>query len=343
MRIKALLSTQRRLQRGAAKDRLQSKYATIQGKLDAEKERSKSLENQLKNLEVYMKGLEKSKKLTFPKGGIFHGGDYYIRVAMPDFHGQHHDPAAIGAFLNDLSKLRMDKSCHFIILGDAIDCGGWLSAHHTLGYVEQVDEGPYSNDISATNQILDEIDDRIGAANKYYIEGNHEQRVEKTLVQIMGGSKKDIEFFLDHMAPEKALKLEHRGYKYYKRSGFYNGLLIPGTIRIGDCHYTHGTIAPSNSANAYAKQFGGNVVFGHVHRMDSWVTRSVSVGNYGAWTPGCLCKLQPRYMHTNLTTWSHGYNLQIVNKNEKFLSINVPIINGESYLFPLIDVLKGAK
>jgi len=307
--------------------------------LKEEKLKSKNLSTQLINLSEYIKTKRKSINLKISEIKASSPGDYFIRIAMPDTHGQHHDPKAISAFLNDLKKLAFNKDSHFIILGDFIDCGGWLAKHHVLGYSSQINEGSYSSDIEAGNLILNEIDGIVGDVHKHFIEGNHEHRMERWLVDQMMRDRKDVEYFMATVAPNVALKLAERGYTYYQRGGFYNNLTLNGSIKIGKCHFTHGSAAPKHAAAHYASMFGGNVVYGHTHRMDSWHTRNVSQGNYGAWNPGCLCVMQPLYMDTNITGWTHGYGLQIVNKQEKFLHINVPIINGESFLFPLIEGL----
>jgi hypothetical protein len=92
-----------------------------------------------------------------------------------------------------------------------------------------------------------------------------------------------------------------------------------------------------HAASVHLIKFGGNVVYGHTHRADSFVDRTVTEGVIGAWSPGCLCKLQPYWMHTNLTGWSHGYGLQLVAGDGSFLHINVPIIDGRSYLVQLTE------
>ena len=49
-----------------------------------------------------------------------------------------------------------------------------------------------------------------------------------------------------------------------------------------------------------------------------------------------LAKLQPLYKHTEPSSWSHGYGVQFVNASGNFIHINVPILDGESMLAPLL-------
>jgi hypothetical protein len=50
--------------------------------------------------------------------------------------------------------------------------------------------------------------------------------------------------------------------------------------------------------------------------------------------------MRPLYQHTSVNDWSHGYHLQLVRPDEGFLPINVPIIDGKSYLIQLTEAVK---
>src|SRR5262245_1186760 len=52
----------------------------------------------------------------------------FTRVIVPDSHGCYIDPEACKAFLADLEQLR---PAEVVMLGDHLDCGGWLAQHHT--------------------------------------------------------------------------------------------------------------------------------------------------------------------------------------------------------------------
>lgn len=260
-------------------------------------------------------------------------GKSFTRVIVPDTHGCFVDEPAINAFLNDLSALAPRE---VVMLGDHLDCGGFLAEHHTLGYVAEM-EYNFADDVAATNWLLNKIQELSPSAVIHYLEGNHERRIEKYCVTAGRGNKEVAAYFRDMFSTEKVLGLKERGIHYYKQGRFYMDLPVPATIKLGQCHFTHGIKSCVHAAHATLKQFSGNVVFGHTHRADSFVDRTVSRGIIGAWNPGCLCRLQPLWQHTNVTGWSHGYGLQLVRPDGNFLHINVPIINGESYLVDLTE------
>lgn len=249
-----------------------------------------------------------------------------IRVVVPDSHGEHIDLKARDAFLGDLKRLAPQE---IVMLGDHLDCGGTFSVHERT-YTNEMCES-YEDDCAAANLFLDMIHARAPRARIHYIEGNHEQHVERWAVRNFS-SHKDAVGLLKAYGPEAALRLKKRGIRYYKRSTHYMGLSIPGTIKLGKCFFTHGVSHAKHTAASHLARFGANVVFGHVHRMQSVNERTVTSDGFGAWCPGTLAKLQPLYAHTAPTSWSHGYGVQFVSKSGQFIHVNVPIHKGKSLL-----------
>ena len=175
---------------------------------------------------------------------------------------------------------------------------------------------------------------------KVHLTGN--SRIEKWIATSTMRNPRDSAFLYKRFSPESVLSLDARKIPYYRQSVCYMGLAIPGTIKLGACAFTHGSRTGRYSASAMLHDFGGNVVFGHIHSQQQFNTRNVHSGEIGAWSPGTLAKLQPMWMHTQQTNWTHGYGLQLVHPDGTFLHINVPIINFKSQLQPLSDVI-GAK
>jgi hypothetical protein len=256
----------------------------------------------------------------------------FYRPIIPDTHGCYVDQQALAAMLADLAAIGKEVR-ELVMLGDHLDCGGFLAQHHTIGYVAEA-AYTFEDDVVATNTLLDEIQRICPKAVIYYLEGNHERRIERWCVTQALANKQSASYLASMFSTEKVLHLEKRNIRYYKQGQFYDGLRIPATIRLGRCHFTHGSRTGANPAAATLRDFGGNVVFGHVHRMDSAASRTVKEGEIGAWSPGCLCRLQPLWNHTQITGWAHGYGLQLVRGDGDFLHVNVPIIDGKSYLIP---------
>jgi predicted phosphodiesterase len=256
------------------------------------------------------------------------GKEDIVRVIVPDTHGAKVDKGALAACLGDIKALDPDE---VILLGDHVDCGGFLAQHHTLGYVAE-SAYTYESDIAATNAFLDAVQSAAPRAKVEYIEGNHERRIETwALTQTLRNSK-DAEYLRRAFAPEFLLRLAERGIPYYRQGEFYDDLPLPGTIRKGKCYFFHGSSTSKQATTTTLNSFAGNVCFGHTHREQSSSARPVHAGQIKAWNPGCLCELQPLWQHTNPTSWTHGFAVQLAARSGEFLHLNIPIIGGKSLL-----------
>jgi len=299
------------------------------------KQRVKELESLVEQQAQQIEGYRNT-KYRFPVGtaqGV--KGKTFCRMVIPDTHGSVVDVDAIKAFLADLEIV---KPAEIIMLGDHLECGGFLAEHHTLGYVAQ-SEYSFADDCVATNSMLDSIAKLAPKARVDYLEGNHERRIETWICTQVRKSQKDGYFLRQMFSADSVLSIEKRGIRWIRQGVFYDDLPLPATIKRGHCYFTHGSSTAKHAAAEHVKKFGGNVVYGHTHRADSYVIRTVKEGSIGAWNPGCLCQLQPLWQHTNPTDWTHGYGLQLVSSDGSFLHINVPIIAGKSYLQPLIKAI----
>lgn len=255
--------------------------------------------------------------------------DDWKRVIIPDSHGNKISRPAAAAMLRDIKTINPDE---IVMLGDHLDCGGFLAQHHVMGYVAEVNQTSYADDVEAANQFLDEIIKAAPGAKIHYLEGNHEARVEKWCVTQSLRHQKDAEFLRNLVGVEAVLKLGVRGIQYYRMCDRYDDLPVPGIIRLGQCLFTHGFSTASAAATAHARVAGTSIVYGHTHRHQSDILRTVSGGVFGAWCPGALAQIQNYYEHNQPNNHSHGYGLQIVANSGRFLHLQIPILDGESLL-----------
>jgi len=261
----------------------------------------------------------------------------YFRVVVPDTHGCFIDRAAFAALLGDLPLLQPRE---LILLGDHVDCSGFLAEHLPLHYVDQAAYS-YEDDVDHANAHLDAILSMVPEdCVVEYLEGNHERRVEKWVLGQKLRHSKDQEAMVKLYAPRHRLGLEKRGVTYYPVSEFHDGLRTRGTIKRGKCYFVHGFSHAKKATEQHLQKIGANVVHGHTHRVDSASLSPVEHGNMQGWCPGTLSTLVPMYRHGAPTDWSHGYAIQLVSEDQTFLHINVPIIDGRSYLAPLVEHLR---
>ena len=164
-----------------------------------------------------------------------------LLVAEP--HIPYHDKRAWKLMLSVAKDLRPK---HIIAIGDFMDFYA-VSDHskdpkRALRLREEVDEG-----CTALDQL-----DELGASDKRYIGGNHEDRLQRYL------QSKAPELF-DFVDVEKILNLKGRGWKYipYKDS-----------TKLGKVYFTHDVGSSGRNATFKALDtYHHSVVTGHCHRM----------------------------------------------------------------------------
>lgn len=272
-----------------------------------------------------------------PQSPKEHSKRDFTRLIVNDIHGSLMDRDAVDAFLNDIP---LWSPSEVVINGDLIECGGWLAKHHTLGFVAQTDYS-FQQDIAAANWFLDQIQERAPEAVIHFIAGNHDDRIEKWIVDQTMAHNRDAEFLTALCGPRQLLRLDERGIAYYERSKVHQKGLPPGWIKLGKVHFTHDLGTSKHAASSAISKTAGNVVFAHSHREDSATMVLPGVGLVKAWNPGCLCQLQPLWRHSDPTNWSHGYAVQMVDKAGNFLHHNIPIWEGRSLVGSLARHLRS--
>jgi len=260
----------------------------------------------------------------------------HVRVFCGDLHGYAQDRGAVKPFIGDIKKLQPSEIC---LLGDMIDCGGFLAQHHTMGFVAET-RYSFAEDFAATNDFLDQLQEACPDARIIYLEGNHEHRIEKWCVTETLSHEKDARMLFNLFNPRAVLDLGQRGIRYISTGEMVKGVSIRGTFKYGKtkspCYATHGITACKHAAARHVERFGGNIVYGHTHRADSYVINTVAATVIGGWSPGCLCKRVRLWNHNQPDNWSTGYHVQLVSKSGLFQPINVGLVKGQSLLHSLL-------
>lgn len=255
-----------------------------------------------------------------------------VRVTIADTHGCHVDRPALAAALGTVKMLDPHE---VILMGDHVDCGGFLAQHHVMGYVAET-AYTYEQDIADANAFLDGVQKAAARAHIEYLEGNHERRPETWSVTQTLRNARDANFLTELVSPYRLLDLKKRGIPYHRCNEFHDGLDMRGVIRRDKCFFLHGFTTARHASYVTRLRTAGNVVYGHTHRSESNLGRAAGTGTTGAWNAGCLCHRQPMWRHTDPTDWTHGIGVQFISHTGKFLHLNVPIIDGESLINPLL-------
>lgn len=260
-----------------------------------------------------------------------------VRVTFGDMHGMRMDKQAVSALLADIKSLAPDE---IVIGGDMLDCEGWLAKHHPIGFVAYNDYS-YQDDIEAANWFLDELITAASKAQIHYLFGNHEDHVERTIVDTTAGNMRDAGMLMEAFGPEKVLRLNQRNIKFYRRNVVYEDNCPRGWIKLGKMYFTHELSSGKAAAQKAVERTAGNITYYHTHREDASTMVFPSVGLVKAFNPGCLCERQPMYRMSDPTSWSHGYGIDIISHTGNFQRIHIPIWQGESLAGSMIERFKS--
>ena len=318
--------------------------ATLQGRLrmaDTQKSDGSRVRELEKLLEAQQRTIDQLGKARYalPKAAKAVAHKSFIRLAIPDTHGCFVDHAALSALWRDMESLG-PLVREIVLLGDHLDCAGWLSKHHPFKTVQEA-RYSFEADVDAANAFLDGVQQRCPKAVIHYLEGNHEERLEAFVVEASAGHERDAAYLRKLFSPESLLHLETRGITYYRRTHQHGDIRRRGVLKLGHCAFLHGTNHAKHSAYQHLQQHKCCVVFGHTHRRQQAGTADLKT-EIDAWCPGCLCQFEPIWKHSEPTEWSHGYGLQCVRDDGSFQHVNVAIVDGRSYLDQLIGALRTA-
>lgn len=213
------------------------------------------------------------------------------------------------------SNFKIDR----LVLG-----GDWADFHGISKYSRDPYEAmPFHEEIEYCCEGLSKISEQFKGCLKYYIKGNHEDRLER----YMWSRAPEISRLKGMTVPEQ-LELESNGYEYVdnlkrkERTGQF--------FSIGRLHFLHGHelgICPSiNPARRYFMKAYDNCVCGHVHQVDEHYQKNLNDDVYGCFTVGTLADMNPDYRPQN--SWIAGFAITEFTADGFFKMNNYKIING---------------
>jgi UDP-2,3-diacylglucosamine pyrophosphatase LpxH len=205
-------------------------------------------------------------------------------AVFSDIHLGIHDKAALIAAIQ---YAKQDRVENIILNGDILD-SAQISRHP-----KHADTPKFLNEIELAKQFLEGLRSEFKDQIIYFKIGNHEDRLERYLMQNADALAGLIDF-------RKLLKLDDLGIRFVESTQF---------MKIENTYIVHGhemkVSGGVNPARALILKAAANVVMGHVHRTSFASIKSLDGKFYKAYTMGCLCKLRQAYMpHSNS---NHGF------------------------------------
>jgi predicted phosphodiesterase len=186
-----------------------------------------------------------------------------------------------------------------------------------------------------TQNALRTIKANAPRARLIFVNGNHEERLEKTYAQLCQKDTRAFEIFdaqgFNELNTRSMLDLPGLGWEWQPYRGWVNVL---GFI------VTHGDLVASESAQTAAKmqkKWHSSGTSGHTHRLGAYF-HTDSTGKAHAWyESGCMCRLDLEYV-TN-PDWQQGFLIGQVSDNTLHTQL-VPVFNNK-FIVPGTGVYKA--
>lgn len=233
-----------------------------------------------------------------------------------DLHFPHEDWEAVEAFI-DYAKT------HFKI--DTLVLGGDAADFHKISRWKKdpFDGMPFHEEVAYTANGLERIAECFPDADKFYIKGNHEARLETYLWNQAPEISR-----LKGMTVQEQLDLESSGYQWVdnikikEETGRF--------FQIGRLNVLHGHelgICPRiNPARQYFLRSFDNIMVGHVHKCDEHYQKTLTDKTLGAFVVGVGCDMNPNYRPQN--DWTAGFAVTEFDADGYFKVNNYKYIDG---------------
>jgi predicted phosphodiesterase len=238
--------------------------------------------------------------------------EWEVGVAASDFHIPFQDDKAVDLLIYFLKDIQPN---YFVINGDFIDCWS-ISKFSTVPKAGK----DLSEEIEEAKDLLFLIRKMIPKTKIIYVEGNHEFRLKKYIIE----RAREI-YGLKGLALEDQLELEKVDIEYIvtpEGENKFGG----ADWKIGDLYIGHYDKASKYSIANLVETLGVSFIQGHDHRF-SVFSKSyrdgrelIGVGH------GCMCSLKPTYL--SFPNWQQGFSVFYKKiKNNRFQVYPVRIVD----------------
>jgi predicted phosphodiesterase len=207
-------------------------------------------------------------------------------IVVSDIHGENYDPYAVGSVMSFLKDFRPEVR---VIAGDL-----WDFAAIRRGATDEERSQSMAADFATGKKFAEEF--FSGGKENHLMLGNHDVRAHD-LARSTDATKRDLGERMVEDIKAMAKRTRAKTWPYDSRYG----VLELGHLKVVHGYHT-GAAACANHSRIY-----GNVIFGHVHSIESFQTPGLK--QQEARAIGCLCRLDMDYADrkTGKLRWAHGF------------------------------------
>lgn len=239
---------------------------------------------------------------------------YNLKAKRPkiisDIHFQFHDKQAVEIAL----EYEADKCDCLILNGDILDF------YQLSRFKKRPDLSFMKDEIEIAKEFITSLRKTFPNYKIVFKEGNHEFRLDSYICE-----KAPALYGIEEIQLKSLLKLKENNIDFVSEEQF----IKCGSLYIIHGHETKGVWGTINVARQTQLKVFKNVLMGHWHRTQEYVSRDIADELIGSWSVGCLCGLKPKYFPHN--NWNHGFAIVDVIDNKNFVVHNKKIIKNGVY------------
>lgn len=232
-------------------------------------------------------------------------------LVLPDLQVPYHDKQAL---LLALKAGRIFKADTIVSLGDFADC------YAVSFFSKDPDRNQmFKEEVDECNKVLTQIDRAFPNAEKYFIEGNHEFRLQRYM-QDRGRELWGL-LTIPDLFDLRRRKWRHVPYGHH--------------VKLGELVFTHdgGLKSAKYFTGRLIDRYGCSVCVGHFHRIQMMMTEHLG-GTRVAFSPGTLCDPQKvgDFIKSEVKNWHQGFATVIVLDNGTSYHQIHHIVGGQCYV-----------
>lgn len=214
--------------------------------------------------------------------------DHERLLVLSDIHFPYHDRDALMVALKEGKRREVDS---ILLNGDILDF------YQLSKFTKDFRKKSVRAEIDTFRYFIDQLKQRFPETTIYFKFGNHEQRLERWIMN--NGQMFDGLFNIENI-----VQFNDHGIIYLKDN---IGVKF-GKLNIIHGHEIRTNMGLVNIARTYYVKAQSNILLGHWHQNQEYYTRDIDGNMHGAWTQGCLCRLDAEYTY-GINQWNHGFSI----------------------------------
>lgn len=242
-------------------------------------------------------------------------------LVLSDIHSIYMDKHALKLALNTLKRVPVSRR-RVILNGDIMDFEFLHKKSQIFkDHIKAKDWDWFAEEIEKEILWYQQLEEAIlevvpNRDDIYYIQGNHEQRLERKEFY----DKVPLNY--RHWCNlQSLLNLDDDHYIKYK-----------DWLKVGDLYVTHGHFCGGNPLGKhFLDGIYKSVLIGHTHEVGIKSFKGMDDITYQTYNNPCLCEVNPEYLENRNTNWDVGFTLVHVHDGKARVNIH-SIKDGKVYL-----------